>query len=185
MYRRGAGGIRIGLDLEFAATLAQTEAALFYGLALPIILPLAALSCASHWLAFDFLFKQRQVHALPIASPPIRYLQLSVVLQAASATWLFGTTQSLTLGITVGVTVYLGAALAFFGCGRFWSKIGARRRQLSTLKFVTNHRGLRLTNLEEMSTGMHVGEKKSRHESVIESGSETTGGVAPYVEMLD
>ena len=64
-------------------------------------------------------------------------------------------------------------------------EVGARRRQLSTLKFVTNHRGLRLTNLEEMSTGMHVEEKRSRHESVIESGSETTGGVAPYVEMLD
>ena len=184
-YRRGAGEIRIGLDLEFAATVAQTEAALFYGLALPIIIPLAALSCASHWLAFDALFRERRIQPLPMASPPVRYLQFSVVLQAASATWLFGTTQSIALGAMVGTTVYLGAAIAFLGGARFWHKVGARRRQLSAVKIVSNDRGLRLTNLEELSTDMHLDESRHKSEQGSESESGERESTTPYAEMLE
>ena len=57
IYGGTDGKFRAGLDLEFAAALAHIDLALVYGLALPIVLPLAALSMAMHAWVFDRLLR--------------------------------------------------------------------------------------------------------------------------------
>ena len=59
IFGRPDDTVRVNLDLEFAAALTHIELALVYGLALPIALPLAALSMATHAWVFDRLLRGR------------------------------------------------------------------------------------------------------------------------------
>ena len=112
---RPDGNVRVGLDFEFAATLAQFDVALFYGLVLPIVLPIAALSMATHWAVFSFLHRERGVRVLPCASPPVSYLQATILLQAMLATWFFSAVEGIACGAAVGIAT-LPAALCWL-CG--------------------------------------------------------------------
>ena len=140
IYGRAGGTFRVGLDLEFAATLTHIELALVYGLALPIVLPLAALSMATHAWVFNWLLQGRGVVALPCAAPPMAYLQVPLLLQAALGAWFFGSTESAGAGATVGVLALVGAVR--FSCGGWTDP-----RRAAPLRLVINERGARLTIL--------------------------------------
>ena len=144
-FGRADGRYRMGLDLEFAAALAQVEVALFYGVALPVVLPIAAASLATHWLAFRWLLRERGVATLPCASPPVGWLRVSVALQAALAAWVFGATQGAAYGWAVGALAFAGVAVADAAGARH----GGRQhgREVRQTRLVSNDRGLRLTTL--------------------------------------
>ena len=146
IYARTDGIIRGNLDLEIAAALTHVELALVYGLVLPIVLPLAALSMATHAWAFDRLLRGRNVIALPCAAPPMAYLQVTLVLQAALGAWFFGSAESVGAGAAVGVLALLGAAR--FGCGG-----RTDHRRTAPLRLVANERGVRLTMLLPQAGG--------------------------------
>ena len=142
IYNHADGVFRANLDLEFASTLTHIDLALVYGLALPIVLPLAALSMATHAWVFDRLLRQQSVVALPCAAAPAAYLQVPLVLQAALGAWFFCSTESVGVGVGVGVMALLGAVL--FNCG---GRGRAALRRGVAAHFVANERGVRLTVL--------------------------------------
>ena len=82
VYGRADGKVRVGLDLEWAATLTHIGQALVYGLALPIVLPLAALSMATHACVLNQLLQEHHVVVLPCAAPSMAYLQVPLLLQS-------------------------------------------------------------------------------------------------------
>ena len=57
----------------------------------------------------DRLLRGRNVVALPCAAPPMAYLQVPLLLQAALGAWFFGSTESVGAGAAVGVLALLGA----------------------------------------------------------------------------
>ena len=106
IYGHASGKFHQGVDFEVAALFAQVEIAFVYGFAFPILLLLATMSMAVHWLAFAYIVAADDVVVLPLAMPPIRYLHIALLLQAALATWLFTTTQSAGAGAIVGVVAF-------------------------------------------------------------------------------
>ena len=84
--------------------------------------------------------------ALPCAAPPMAYLQVPLLLQAALGAWFFGSTESVGAGAAVGVLALLGAAR--FGCGG-----QTDRRRPAPLRLVANERGVRLTMLRPQAEG--------------------------------
>ena len=141
IFGRTDDTLRVNLDLEFAAALTHIELALVYGLALPIVLPLAALSMATHAWVFTWLLRGRGVVALPCAAPPMAYLQVPLLLQAALGAWFFGSTESVGAGATVGALSLLGAVR--FSCGGW-----ADPRRAAPVRLVINEHGVRLTMLQ-------------------------------------
>eukprot|EP00937_MAST-01D_sp_MAST-1D-sp2_P003592 g3592.t1 len=159
VYGRPDGQFKVGLDLEFAAALAQMEMALFYGLALPVILPIAALSLTTHWLAFRWLLRERGLGTLAGAAPPVAYLRVSLLLQAALATWFFAAAQGAAYGWAVGVVVFTGAD-GVWRARRGRCARGAKGRWVGTgvnAALVSNARGLRLTELPRVNLAAPVG----------------------------
>ena len=146
LHGRADGRFRAVLDMEFASTLAHIELALFYGLVLPIVLPMAALSMASHRFVFDFLLRHRGAGTLSCASPPVRYLQVSLLLQAGLATWFFAAVEGADVGAAVGVLTFLGAAC--------WLRGARRSRPAQTVleenvALVSSERGLWVTLIDD------------------------------------
>ena len=132
--------------MEFAATLAQMEVALFYGVALPVIMPIAATALATHWLALGWLLRQRSVFTLPCTGPPVSYLPVSLFLQAALVTWFFGATQGAAYGWTVGLlsSAAVAGALRSVLCH---PQSGPGSGTPLPRIIVSNERGVRLTTL--------------------------------------
>ena len=84
--------------------------------------------------------------ALPCAAPPMAYLLVPLLLQAALGAWFFGSAESAGAGAAVGALALLGAAR--FGCG---GQVGARRA--APARLVANERGVRLTMLRSQAGG--------------------------------
>ena len=106
---------------------------------MPIVLPIAALSMATHAWVFDRLLRDGGVVALSCAAPPLAYLQVPLLLQAALGAWFFGSAESVGAGAAVGVLALLSAA--WFGCG-------GQAGHAEPLRLVVNERGVRLTMLQ-------------------------------------
>ena len=95
---------------------------------------------ATHAWVFDRLLRGRGVAALPCAAPPIAYLQVPLLLQAALGGWFFGSAECVGAGAAVGVLALLGAAWFRYG-----GQAVASRAALA--RVVVNSRGIRLTVL--------------------------------------
>ena len=110
------------------------------------MLPLAALSMATHAWVFERMLRERGIVALPCAAPPMAYLQVPLLLQAALGAWFFGSAEGEGAGAAVGVLALLGAVR--FGCG---GQVGAGRA--APVRLVANERGVRLTMLRPQTGG--------------------------------
>eukprot|EP00937_MAST-01D_sp_MAST-1D-sp2_P003855 g3855.t1 len=149
LYGRHDETFGVGLDLEFAAALSQMELALVYGVALPLMLPIAALSMCTHRAVFCWLLRRGRggrggAVALPCGSPPLWWLSVSVALQAALAAWVFAATQGAAYGWAMGVVA--SGAVAANVTGVRWRCARARGRTKSAI--TVNERGLRLTIMD-------------------------------------
>ena len=152
----------MGLDLEFAAVLA-TKIALIYGVALPIILPIAALSLVSHLWVFGFLIRTGFVRALPCAAPPpAEYLFVSLLLQAAIVAWFFASTAvgHATTTAVVGTLVFcpvLYALCRYYTLCRRCSPTGRGQTvNRGQLGMVLTDSGVRLTEIGDNEGGHFV-----------------------------
>ena len=123
----GGNHCHMEIDLEFAAVLGQMQVALFYSVAMPVLLPIVAISLATHRAAFRWLLQDRVAVATTCASPPVGWLLLSLALQAMLVMWFFGAAQGLAYGLAVG-TIAFACAVLCWGVLRLRGRVRAERR---------------------------------------------------------
>ena len=122
------------------------ELALVYGLAAPIVLPLAAATAATHYVVTRWLLLHRGVPLVQCAAPPLWYLQLAPALQAALATWFFSATQGAAYGWTVGIVTWGIVVANAAGVWHWYAHLDSSKPAAAPA-IVENERGVRLTML--------------------------------------